>query len=388
MAETQMLWKLVMQKKQTHAGPHLDPLLIHTLFSWAFHGFPGINIAPSTSPSPSTASFNLVAVEIPLFRPLVFTCHIIVQELGRILSRLEVHMPLQDKEGDAHNERNATWRAGWTKVRLNYPRTWSAIQETTPDTGWPPAWTFSPPSRRWLFLTPPWWACCFFHCFAGHPWGGRGWGRSEGLLMGSSKWPLRWTHIAHCYAPATEGRSLFTRMRIHCWKKSFRDKIFHCFLGFFFVALRCRRALGTSGKSLKQNSSCSCICQFIPSPCVNETLVTSLYHPFVTATQVLIGSQHCPRGSSMWIRHSLSHGPYQPPQLDLSATRQWQGRIWSRPYAFYLLNAQGGVDPSLKERHGSQASYLVSTYQQWSMDGNFPKMIQQLVLDAAVWRLD
>ena len=171
MAETQMLWKLIMQKRQTHAGLHLHPLLpIHTLFSWAFHGFPGINIVPSTSPSTNTASFNLVAVEIPLLRPLVFTCHIIVQELGRILSRLEVLLLLQGKGGDDHKEGNATWRAGWRKVRLNYTGTWSAIQESTPDTVWLPACPFSLPSHRWLFLPPPWWACCLFHCLAEQSW--------------------------------------------------------------------------------------------------------------------------------------------------------------------------------------------------------------------------
>lgn len=86
MAETQILWKLNVQKIETPAGLHLHPHLpIHTLFSWTFHGFPGTNIVPSISPSTNTASFNLVAVEVPFLRPLLFTCHITVQELGRRL---------------------------------------------------------------------------------------------------------------------------------------------------------------------------------------------------------------------------------------------------------------------------------------------------------------
>lgn len=89
---------------------------IHTLFSWAFHGLSGINIFPSTSLSTNTASFNLVAVDIPLLRPVVFICRITVQELGGNLSRLEVPMLFQNKECDAHKEENATWRACWSNI--------------------------------------------------------------------------------------------------------------------------------------------------------------------------------------------------------------------------------------------------------------------------------
>ena len=151
-----MLWKLITQKRQTHADLNLrPPLPIHTLFSWAFHGFPGINIIPSTSPSNNIASLNLVAVEISLLRPLVFTCPITIQDFSGILARLEVPMLLHSKESDAHKEGNATWRVCWSNIWLSYTCPWSAIQETASDTGWPPACPFHCSLAG---------GCCCLHC--------------------------------------------------------------------------------------------------------------------------------------------------------------------------------------------------------------------------------
>lgn len=100
----------------SHRSGRLMLVSIHTLFSWAFHGLSGVNIVPSTSLSTNIPPLNLLAVEIPLLRPVVLICLIIVQDLVVNLSRLEVLMLLQNKEGDAHKEVNATWRACWSNI--------------------------------------------------------------------------------------------------------------------------------------------------------------------------------------------------------------------------------------------------------------------------------
>lgn len=171
--------------------------------------------------------------------------------------------------------------------------------------------------------------------------------RGAGLLMRSSKCPLRCSHIPQSFALATEGTNLLTRMRIHCWKKSFQKKKKKSFYGGFCYITGVLQRLRTSGSS-------SCICQFILSPYFNESLVTSLssychcYPSSPSISALPQGKFQCGGGVARSIL--LSHHPYQPSQLHPSATRQWKSRIWSRSYPFYLLNAQGELDPSLNPK--------------------------------------
>lgn len=280
MAQTQMLWKLIMQKRQTHAGLHLHPLLpLHTL-SWAFHGFTGINIVPRTSPSINTASFNSVVVEIPLLRPLVFIYPITVQELGGILARMKVPMLLQSKEGDAHKEGNATWRACWSNIWLNYTCPWSAIQETTPDTGWPPACPFHCPHTggcSCLHCDEP--VVCFIallssHSKEGGEAGQRGcWREAASVccnaltLHSAMLWPLRAKAYLLEWGFIVERNS--------------SGASFHT--GFCFVTLRCSRALRTSGKTLSKAAAAAAYASLSPL----RVLMKLWWHPCIILLSLL-----------------------------------------------------------------------------------------------------